>query len=197
MKDMRTNHTASQPSPASKAKAAMPMRAVALTRRMTTLLGEIVLVANAQGDALQGIYFVRQKHFPDDTATWREAQQTPLLETAEAQLHEYFAGARTTFELPLAPVGTPFQRRVWQAIAEVPFGATIAYAELARRIGMASAVRAAAAATGRNPLTVVIPCHRIVGSDGGMTGYAGGLERKRALLDLERRAGGAAARKVA
>jgi methylated-DNA-[protein]-cysteine S-methyltransferase len=197
MKDMRTNRTASQHSTAREAKGAMPMRAAALTRRMTTPLGEIVLVANAQGDALQGIYFVHQKHFPADTATWREAQQAPLLDTAAAQLHEYFAGARTTFDLPLAPVGTPFQRRVWQAIAEVPFGATIAYAELARRIGMSSAVRAAAAATGRNPLTVVIPCHRIVGSDGRMTGYAGGLERKRALLDLEGRAGSVAARKVA
>lgn len=192
MTDMRTQTPgAGEAKPATHARAAVP------TRRMTSPLGEIVLVADAQGNALRGIYFARQKHFPADTATWREARETPLLDQAEAQLHEYFAGERTTFDLPLAPVGTPFQRRVWQAIAGVPFGTTISYAELARRIGMPSAVRAAAAATGRNPLTVVIPCHRIVGSDGRMTGYAGGLERKRALLDLEGRSGDAAARKVA
>ena len=191
MKDMRT-----QNSVAGEAKHAVPLAAVP-TRRMASPLGEIVLVANADGNALQGIYFARQKHFPADTATWRDARDTPLLDQAEAQLHEYFAGRRTSFELPLAPAGTPFQRRVWQAIAGVPFGTTISYAELARRIGTPSAVRAAAAATGRNPLTVVIPCHRIVGSDGRMTGYAGGVERKRALLDLEGPSGDAARRKVA
>jgi methylated-DNA-[protein]-cysteine S-methyltransferase len=164
---------------------------------MTSPLGEIVLVADEDGNALTGIYFARQKHFPADTANWRDARETPLLDDVEAQLHEYFAGGRTAFDLPLAPVGTPFQRRVWRAIAGVPFGTTISYAELARRIGTPSAVRAAAAATGRNPLTVVIPCHRIVGSDGRMTGYAGGVERKRALLDLEGPPGDSARRKVA
>jgi methylated-DNA-[protein]-cysteine S-methyltransferase len=91
------------------------------------------------------------------------------------------------FDLPLAPEGTPFQRDVWMAIGAVPFGDTITYGELARRCDRPSAVRAAGAATGRNPLTIVIPCHRIVGSNGALTGYAGGLERKRALLALEAR----------
>jgi O-6-methylguanine DNA methyltransferase len=197
MKDMRTNDTRSETPAARASGGAMPMRTAALAHRMETPLGEIVLVADAHGDALQGVYFAQQKHFPADAATWHEARRVPLLATVEAELREYFAGRRTTFDLPLAPAGTPFQRRVWQAIAEIPFGATISYAELARRIGKPSAVRAAAAATGRNPLTIVIPCHRIVGSDGRMTGYAGGLARKRALLDLEAGAGDAAARKVA
>ena len=192
MKDMKTHTSA-----AVEAKRATLPRARVPTRRMTSPLGEIVLVADEDGNALTGIYFARQKHFPANTADWRDARETPLLHQAEAQLHEYFAGGRTTFDLPLAPVGTPFQRRVWHAIAAVPFGTTISYAELARRIGTPSAVRAAAAATGRNPLTVVIPCHRIVGSDGRMTGYAGGVERKRALLDLEGPSGDAARRKVA
>ena len=100
-------------------------------------------------------------------------------------MREYFAGARTTFDLPLEPAGTPFQRQVWAAIAAVPFAPTITYGELAARCGRSSAVREAGAATGRNPLTIVIPCHRIVGSGGALTGYAGGLDRKRALLALE------------
>ena len=103
------------------------------------------------------------------------------------QLREYFAGTRTEFDLPLAPEGTSFQRGVWNAISGVPFGATISSGELARRCGRPSAVRAAGAATGRNPLTIVIPCHRIMGSGGALTGYAGGLDRKRALLTLEAR----------
>jgi methylated-DNA-[protein]-cysteine S-methyltransferase len=102
-----------------------------------------------------------------------------------------FAGTRTVFDLPLVPEGTPFQRDVWRAIGAVPFGATITYAELARRCGRPAAVRAAGAATGRNPLTIVIPCHRIVGSGGALTGYAGGLDRKRSLLALEARHAGA------
>ncbi|MGE5170937.1 MAG: methylated-DNA--[protein]-cysteine S-methyltransferase [Rudaea sp.] len=197
MKDMRTNDTPSTPRAAGESRGAMPARAAALTRRMTSPLGEMLLVADARGDALQGVYFVPQKHFPADAATWREAKHAPLLEAVEAQLREYFTGERTTFDLPLAPAGTPFQRRVWQAISEVPFGATLSYAALAQRIGMPSAVRAAAAATGRNPLTIVIPCHRIVGSDGRMTGYAGGVERKRALLGLEQRAGSPAVSEAA
>ncbi len=192
MKDMRTHTSAAR-----EAKRATPARPAVPMRRISSPLGELVLVANEGGNALEGIYFARQKHFPGDTVTWRDARESTLLDQAEAQLHEYFAGRRTTFDLPLAPVGTAFQRRVWQAIAGVPFGTTISYAELARRLGTPSAVRAAAAATGRNPLTVVIPCHRIVGSDGRLMGYAGGVERKRALLDLEGPSAHAARREVA
>jgi len=103
-------------------------------------------------------------------------------------LSEYFAGARTTFTLPLSPAGTAFQREVWGAIAAIPYAETAAYRDLASRIGRPASIRAAGAATGRNPLSIIVPCHRVVGADGTLTGYAGGLERKRALLALERKA---------
>ena len=154
------------------------------TCRLPGPLGEMLLVSNPDGTALAGLYLANQKYFPD-AAQWDEAAQLPLFRNAAAQLREYFAGARTAFDLPLEPAGTPFQRQVWAAIAEIPFAATITYAELAARCGRPSAVRAAAAATGRNPLTIVVPCHRIVGSGGALTGYAGGLDRKRTLLAHE------------
>ena len=161
------------------------MKATKLTCSMPSPLGPILLVADAPGEALNGIYLERQKYFPDDAVTWNESPSLPLFRAAATQLREYFAGTRTAFDLPLAPEGTPFQRDVWTAIGAVAFAATISYGELARRIGRPAAVRAAGAATGRNPLTIVIPCHRIVGSGGALTGYAGGLDRKRALLALE------------
>jgi len=163
------------------------MNAMKLTCSMPSPLGTILLVADAPGEALGGIYLERQKYFPEDVAAWNESPRLPVFRKAVAQLREYFAGARTDFDLPLAPEGTPFQRDVWTAIGAVPFASTITYGELARRVGRPSAVRAAGAATGRNPLTIVIPCHRIVGSGGTLTGYAGGLERKRILLTLEAR----------
>ena len=104
---------------------------------------------------------------------------------AMTQLAEYFAGARRTFDLPLAPRGTAFQRRVWRALGEIPYGKTIAYGELARRIGKPSASRAVGLANGANPLPIVVPCHRVIGADGSLTGYGGGLERKDLLLRLE------------
>lgn len=166
------------------------MNAMKLTCSVPSPLGTILLVANAPGDALGGLFLERQKYFPDNADTWNESPRLPVFRKAVAQLQEYFAGTRTVFDLPLAPEGTLFQREVWTAIGAVPFGATITYGELARRCGRPSAVRAAGAATGRNPLTIVIPCHRIVGSSGALTGYAGGLERKRALLTLEARYAG-------
>jgi methylated-DNA-[protein]-cysteine S-methyltransferase len=102
-----------------------------------------------------------------------------------AELAEYFAGARQRFDLLLAPGGTPFQRRVWRALAAIPFGATVSYLALAQSLGAPRSVRAVAAAVGRNPISVLIPCHRVIGSDGSLTGYAGGLDRKRKLLALE------------
>lgn len=145
-------------------------------------LGRIVLAASTTG--LAGVWFERQKHRPD-RAGWRRAPANPVLVRARRQLAEYFAGRRRAFDLPLDPRGTPFQRAVWRAIATVGYRETISYAELARRAGHARAVRAAGAATGRNPLGIVVPCHRIVGADGRLTGYAAGLARKRALLALE------------
>jgi methylated-DNA-[protein]-cysteine S-methyltransferase len=151
--------------------------------RIASPLGTIVVVAT--NVALTGIYFDGQRYQPPVASDWRHRPGAELLRRASTQLAEYFSGARQRFELPLAPAGTPFQRRVWDAIATVPSGATISYRELAARAGAPGSARAAGAATGRNPLSIVIPCHRIVGSDGALTGYAGGLERKRALLALE------------
>lgn len=109
----------------------------------------------------------------------------PVLDRSATQLREYFAGRRTVFGLPLAPVGTLFQQVVWAALAEVPHGTTVTYGALAARAGSPGAARAVGAAVGRNPLTVVVPCHRVVGANGTLTGYRGGLDRKRTLLALE------------
>ena len=147
-------------------------------------LGNILLVAN--GDALCGVYFDGQKYLPAIDPAWQEDSGSAILRTAHNQLDQYFAGSRKRFELPLEPNGTSFQRAVWNAIAQVPWGETLTYAELASRAGRPGSARAAGAATGRNPLSIIVPCHRIVGSDGSLTGYAGGLDRKQKLLALER-----------
>lgn len=163
------------------------MQPMKLRCEMTSPLGDLLLVANAPGDALCGLFVVQQKYFPAAASDWQAAPRLPLFRIVTAQLRDYFSGARQSFDLPLAPEGTPFQQHVWSHIRAVPFGETITYAELARRCGRPSAVRAAGAATGRNPLMIVVPCHRIMGSGGALTGYAGGLDRKRALLELESR----------
>lgn len=110
---------------------------------------------------------------------------SPLLDAAEAQLREYFAGARRTFDLPLAPHGTAFQRRVWAALRTIPYGETRTYGELAAAIDSPNASRAVGMANHRNPIPIIIPCHRVIGANGTLTGYAGGLEIKRRLLALE------------
>jgi methylated-DNA-[protein]-cysteine S-methyltransferase len=115
----------------------------------------------------------------------RCSSATAPFHEAEAQLHAYFAGELERFELPLAPGGTAFQCTVWDALAEIPYGTTTTYSELAARIGRPSACRAVGAANGRNPLPVILPCHRVLGAAGALTGYGGGLERKRHLLALE------------
>ncbi|HEX2086268.1 MAG TPA: methylated-DNA--[protein]-cysteine S-methyltransferase, partial [Solirubrobacteraceae bacterium] len=112
----------------------------------------------------------------------RDAREEPALRRAVAQLDAYFAGALTAFDLPLAPAGTAFQRRVWSALCEIPYGETVSYRELAARVGSPSACRAVGHANGRNPLAIVVPCHRVVGADGSLTGFGGGLERKAWLL---------------
>jgi len=151
--------------------------------RSETPLGSVRIAA--RGDAIAGIWFDGQKYDAVPGDGWRESPRDPVLREAARQLREYFAGRRERFDLALAPQGTAFQKDVWRAIAKVPAGRTASYLDLARRIGRPSSVRAVGAAVGRNPLSVVVPCHRIVGSDGSLTGYAGGLERKRALLALE------------
>lgn len=145
--------------------------------------GRMLLVADDRG--LASVSFAGQKYAPRVAADWRRDAMHPLLRKAKRELAEYFAGRRKRFTVKLAPKGTSFQRAVWKAIAGVGFGKTIAYAELARRAGRPGSARAAGAATGRNPLGIVVPCHRIVGSNGSLTGYAGGLAKKKALLTLE------------
>ena len=144
--------------------------------------GRMLLVSSEQG--LSGAYFVGQKHYPKLGDAWKRDRRA-LQQQAKRELLEYFAGKRKRFDIPLDPQGTPFQRAVWREIAKVGFGETISYAELARRAGYSGSARAAGAATGRNPLGVIVPCHRIVGSNGSLTGYAGGLSRKKAFLELE------------
>lgn len=113
------------------------------------------------------------------------AAQHPILSAAERQLAEYFSRRRTAFELPLDPRGSRFQQRVWLALRRIPFGATRTYSQLAEEIGMPGAARAVGAANGRNPLSIIVPCHRVIGADGSLTGFAGGLETKAKLLQLE------------
>jgi methylated-DNA-[protein]-cysteine S-methyltransferase len=113
-----------------------------------------------------------------------------VLAETERQLRQYFEGTRRTFELPLELVGTPFQRRAWLALANIPYATTVSYGEQARRLGVPRAARAIGAANGRNPLSIVLPCHRVVGAGGALTGYGGGLDAKRRLLDHELRVGG-------
>lgn len=151
--------------------------------RLASPLGEMIVAATPRG--LAGIWFEGQKHLPAH-AHWPQRPDHPVLVRAVAQLREYFAGQRTTFDLPLdLQGGTPFQQSVWQALLAIPRGGTTSYGLLSQRIGKPAAVRAVGAAVGRNPLSVVVPCHRVLGADGSLTGYAGGLERKAALLQLE------------
>jgi methylated-DNA-[protein]-cysteine S-methyltransferase len=145
--------------------------------------GQMLLVAS--GDGLSGVYFEGQKYYPSIDAEWRCDEQHAVIAQARRELAEYFARERQRFEIVIAPEGTPFQRKIWQAIARVSFGETVSYAALAESAGYPGHARAAGAATGRNPLTIIVPCHRIVASTGALTGYAGGLDRKRALLALE------------
>lgn len=151
--------------------------------RVSTKVGTLLLLADAEG-ALRGIYFDGAPH-ADGVVPAGAREDAAILEGARRQLEEYFAGERTTFALPLAPRGTDFQRRVWSALARIPYGTTTTYAEIAKAIGAPRAVRAVGAANGRNPLSIVVPCHRVIGRDGTLTGYAGGVERKRRLLELE------------
>jgi methylated-DNA-[protein]-cysteine S-methyltransferase len=145
--------------------------------------GRMLLVA--EGEGLCGVYFDGQKYLPRIGAEWRRDAGHAPLRQAKRELAEYFSGERKRFETALAPEGTPFQQSVWKAISTVVFGETISYGELARRAGSPGSARAAGAATGRNPIGIIVPCHRIVGANGSLTGYAGGLDRKRALLALE------------
>lgn len=145
-------------------------------------LGLLLLAATEKG--ISGLYFEQHKHFKGK-AGWRHDRSQSHLNNAARQLDEYFSGRRTVFDLPLEMTGTPFQCTVWQQLTTIPFGCAGSYTEHAQRIGRANAVRAVGTAIGRNPISIIVPCHRIIGSSGMLTGYAGGLERKRYLLTLE------------
>ncbi len=138
-------------------------------------------------------------HLPDSKAPAPNADcaATPVLRRAAKQLAEYFAGARTEFELELAPEGTPFQRLVWDALRAIPYGATVTYGHLAHAIGRPAASRAVGAANARNPLSIIVPCHRVIGASGALTGYGGGLPAKQLLLQHERAGGRSSAPQLA
>lgn len=144
------------------------------------------LLLTSDGAALTGLYFPEPAGGGPGEHPAAGGDDGPIA-AAREQLAEWFAGERTTFDLPLRLAGTPFQQRVWRALVEIPYGATISYAELATRIGRPTAVRAVGAANGRNPVSIIVPCHRVIGADGSLTGYGGGLERKAWFLAHETR----------
>lgn len=153
---------------------------------MDTQIGRLTLVAD-QG-SLTAVYMGDHRHQPEaDAFGPRDDDAVPLPE-ARRQLTEYFAGERTEFDLPLTPAGTEFQQRVWTVLRTIPYGRTWSYGELAAAVGNPKASRAVGSANGRNPISIIVPCHRVIGSTGAITGYGGGIERKQALLDLEARA---------
>jgi methylated-DNA-[protein]-cysteine S-methyltransferase len=147
-------------------------------------IGELLL--GADGTALQRLHMLEAPRPFRIPAGWERAARTDApFADATHQLDEYFAGDRRTFDVPLELVGNPFERRVWDELREIPYGETVSYGYIARRIGAPSAPRAVGLANGRNPVALIVPCHRVIGADGSLTGYGGGLERKRFLLELE------------
>ena len=154
-----------------------------VAKKMDSPVGRLTLVADDAGLVAVLWPVERPRRVPLDVAT--DQPDHPVLRETEHQLGAYFAGRLTRFTLPLAPRGTAFQRQVWDALVAIPCGETRSYAALARQIGRPAAVRAVGAANGRNPISIIIPCHRLVGSNGALTGFAGGLATKQWLLDLE------------
>jgi methylated-DNA-[protein]-cysteine S-methyltransferase len=148
-----------------------------------TPVGELLIAV--RDDRLLHVEFAEERHPRVRGGSWhRDADR---VRPARVQIDEYFAGARTRFDLTLSAEGTAFQRTVWAELSRIPYGQTISYGELARRIGNPRAVRAVGLANGRNPLPIVVPCHRVIGADGSLTGFGGGIERKRWLLEHEAR----------
>ena len=146
-------------------------------------VGPLLLAGSSDG--LKRVSFATGKHATRLDPEWRK-QDSAFIEVID-QLNSYFAGERTTFDLPLVLEGTAFQKKVWTALQEIPYGETISYKELAETVGTPKAVRAVGAANGANPIPIIIPCHRVIGNDGSLTGFGGGLPLKRKLLELESR----------
>ncbi len=142
-----------------------------------------LLTLAGDGDALTHVRMEHQAHPPSHRSSWTRDDQA--FSQAVEELHEYFAGERTAFDLEVRLDGTPFQQLVWRALVEIPYGETESYGQVAARIGKPGASRAVGLANGRNPVAIIVPCHRVIGSTGSLTGYGGGLENKRTLLDLE------------
>jgi len=158
-----------------------------------SVVGPLTIVA--EDGQIRCLYMDLQRHRPDDDELGEpdpRGRDAEPFRAAADQLDSYFAGELMTFDLPLAPLGSEFQQRVWAALQEIPYGETESYGQLAERIGSPGAARAVGLANGKNPIGIVIPCHRVVGSDGSLTGYGGGLDRKRQLLDLELEVSGTA-----
>lgn len=146
-------------------------------------IGPLLLMSD--GESLTGLHTPNDKYKPAIQPDWRRDESASPFAEVKDQLDDYFEGRRTEFSLPLKPEGTVFQRQVWEQLCGIPFGQTISYAELARRVGNPKASRAVGMANSRNPISIVVPCHRVIGADNSLTGYAGGLDRKRALLEHE------------
>lgn len=157
--------------------------------KIATVLGELTLVAarDQNGDSLTAIYFPGHWHLPEQSTfgTAVDASADELFSTVNAQLDEYLAGQRAQFTIPLAPQGNEFAQKVWTMLQNIPFGQTMTYGNIAERMGNKHLAQRVGQVVGRNPISIIIPCHRVIGSDGSLTGYAGGLERKRFLLELE------------
>ena len=152
-------------------------------RWLESPLGALLLTGD--GRSLTGLYLQGQKHFPKQIESWCESLQADPFEQVQAQLAEYFTHQRQSFDLPVAPCGTVFQKQVWQLLSQIPFGETVSYGALAQQLGQPTASRAVGAANGRNPVSIVVPCHRVIAASGKLTGYAGGIERKQWLLEHE------------
>ena len=148
--------------------------------RIRTPLG--TLLATAEDDTLTGLYYEGGRHAPRASREWKEDASCPPLRKCAAQVADYLEGRRRDFDLPVSPAGTPFQQRVWREIARIPYGKTITYAELAKRAGSPRSARAAGAATGRNPLSIIVPCHRVVGTSGALTSSGTVWRRRREVM---------------
>ena len=146
-------------------------------------IGELSLLSD--GADLVGLYMEKHKHMREGPEAWQQDSSLPLFKAARTQLSSYFAGELKDFDLPVRLEGTPFQMQVWDALATIQFGTTSTYGKLAEQIGSPKAVRAVGLANGKNPISIVIPCHRIIGSNGTLIGYGGGIQRKQFLLDHE------------
>ena len=157
-----------------------------------------ILVVTNESDSVTGVYMESHRHGPINRGGWilDSRRERAALNMARRQLNEYFAGTRQTFELPLAAPGTAVQKEVWRALSEIPYGETRSYGEIARLLGKPKASRSIGAANGRNPISIIVPCHRVIGSDGSLTGFGGGIERKQWLLAHEARVRAAGASSI-